>query len=180
MGGHRFGTGPAAIALLLTLAGCTGQREPAAEEPGTMRLTSTAFEEGGPIPSRYTCDGDDASPPLAWDEVPDAATAFVLLVEDPDAGGFVHWQLTDIPGDARQLPDGGGDAVGMPGRNDFGRTGWGGPCPPSGEHRYVFTLYALSEPVQVDADATDDEVRDAIAPRRIAEGRLTGVYVRQR
>jgi Raf kinase inhibitor-like YbhB/YbcL family protein len=102
----------------------------------------------------------------------------VLLVEDPDADGFIHWQLTDIPGDARELPEGAGDAVGMPGRNDFGRTGWAGPCPPSGEHRYVFTLYALSEPVQVHADATADEVREATAPRRIGEGRLTGVYAR--
>lgn len=145
-----------------------------------MRLTSPAFDDGGSIPPQYTCDGDDVPPPLAWDEVPDATAAFVLVVDDPDAGGFLHWLLADIPGDARELPEGGGDAIGMPGRNDFGRTGWGGPCPPSGEHRYVFTLYALSEPVQVDTDASADEVREAIAHRVHAEARLTGVYARQR
>jgi Raf kinase inhibitor-like YbhB/YbcL family protein len=145
-----------------------------------MQLTSSAFDDGGRIPARATCDGENLSPPLAWSEVPDGAAAFVLLVEDPDAGGFIHWQLTDIPGDARELPEGAGDAIGMPGRNDFGLTGWGGPCPPSGEHRYVFTLYALSEPVQIDADATADQVREAIAPRQIGQGRLTGMYSRKR
>lgn len=145
-----------------------------------MRLTSPAFDDGQAIPATYSCDGDDRSPPLAWDDVPETTAAFVLLVEDPDADGFIHWQLTDIPGDARELPEGAGDAIGMPGRNDFGRTGWAGPCPPSGEHRYVFTLYALSEPVLVDADATADEVREAIARRRIGDGRLTGVYARDR
>lgn len=178
--GRGFGTCSAAISWGLLLAGCIGQSEPTGEEVTRMRLTSTAFGDGEAIPSAHTCDGEDRSPPLAWDDVPDGTAAFVLLVEDPDAGDFVHWQLIDIPGDARELPDGAGDAVGMPGRNDFGRTGWGGPCPPSGEHRYVFTLFALSEPVQVDADARADQVRAAIAPRRIGEARLTGVYARAR
>ncbi len=145
-----------------------------------MRLTSPAFGDGDPIPAQYTCDGEDLSPPLTWDDVPDGTAAFVLLAEDPDAGDFVHWLLTDVPGDARELPEGEGDAIGMPGRNGFGRTGWGGPCPPSGEHRYVFTLYALSEPIQVDADADADQVRVAIRPRTLAEDTLTGVYTRSR
>lgn len=168
------------MAIVLVLAGCIGQPEPTREAATTMRLTSEAFDEGAAIPAEHTCDGEDRSPPLEWDGVPDGTAAFVLIVEDPDAGGFVHWLLTDIPGDARELPDGGGDAVGVPGRNDFGRTGWGGPCPPSGEHRYVFTLHALSEPVQVDADAAADAVRETIGPALLAEARLTGVYVRNR
>jgi Raf kinase inhibitor-like YbhB/YbcL family protein len=110
--------------------------------------------------------------------VPDGAAAFVLVVEDVDADGFVHWLLTDIPGDSRELPEGTGDAIGMPGRNDFGLTGWGGPCPPSGEHRYVFTLYALSEPIQIEPDASAQAVREAIAHRLIGEADLTGVYAR--
>ncbi len=141
-----------------------------------MQLASEAFGEGGTIPVSHTCDGDNLSPPLAWSEVPDGAAAFVLVVDDPDAGGFIHWLLTDIPGDSRELPEGAGDAIGMPGRNDFGLTGWGGPCPPSGEHRYVFTLYALSEPIQIEADASARAVRDAIAHRLIGEARLTAVY----
>jgi Raf kinase inhibitor-like YbhB/YbcL family protein len=141
-----------------------------------MQLASEAFGEGGTIPVSHTCDGDNVSPPLAWSEVPDGAAAFVLVVDDPDAGGFIHWLLTDIPGDSRELPEGAGDAIGMPGRNDFGLTGWGGPCPPSGEHRYVFTLYALSEPIQIEADASAQAVRDAIAHRLIGEARLTAVY----
>jgi len=176
----RFGTAHAALVSILALAGCIGQADTTPEEGITMRLTSPAFDDGASIPPRHTCDGEDISPPLAWDDVPDGSAAFVLVVDDPDAGGFIHWQLTDIPGDARELPEGGGDAVGMPGRNDFGRTGWGGPCPPSGEHHYVFRLYALSEPVQVDADADAKAVREAIAHRLLGEGRLTGVYARQR
>lgn len=168
------------MAVVPLLAGCIGQAGPEPETMAPMRLTSPAFDDGGTIPARYTCDGDDVTPPLAWDEVPDATAAFVLVVDDPDADGFVHWLLTDIPGDARELPEAGGDGVGMPGHNDFGRTGWGGPCPPSGEHRYVFTLYALSEPIQIDADAKAAQVRDSIAHRLIGEARLTGVYARSR
>lgn len=167
----------AAGIAVLVLAGCSGPA-PGTPEETTMELTSEAFSEGGSIPVQHTCDGDNISPPLAWDDVPEGAAAFVLVVEDPDAGGFVHWLLTDIPGDSRELPEGAGDAIGMPGHNDFGLSGWGGPCPPSGEHRYVFTLYALSEPIQIEPDASSQAVREAIAHRLIGEAQLTGVYAR--
>lgn len=167
----------AAGIAVLVLAGCSGPA-PGTPEETTMELTSEAFGEGGSIPVQHTCDGDNISPPLAWDDVPEGAAAFVLVVEDPDAGGFVHWLLTDIPGDSRELPEGAGDAIGMPGHNDFGLSGWGGPCPPSGEHRYVFTLYALSEPIQIEPNASSQAVREAIAHRLIGEAQLTGVYAR--
>lgn len=167
----------AAGIAVLVLAGCSGPA-PGTPEETTMELTSETFGEGGSIPVQHTCDGDNISPPLAWDDVPEGAAAFVLVVEDPDAGGFVHWLLTDIPGDSRELPEGAGDAIGMPGHNDFGLSGWGGPCPPSGEHRYVFTLYALSEPIQIEPDASSQAVREAIAHRLIGEAQLTGVYAR--
>jgi Raf kinase inhibitor-like YbhB/YbcL family protein len=172
------GMGHAAMVLGLVLAACIGPAEPTAEVT-TMQLTSSTFDDGGPIPTHHTCDGEDVSPPLAWSDVPDGTAAFVLVADDPDAGGFIHWLLTDIPGDARELPEGGGDAVGLPKRNDFGRTGWGGPCPPSGEHRYVFTLYALSEPIQLDTVTSASEVRDAIAHRLLGEAQLAGVYARR-
>ena len=146
----------AAVLLIAVLAACaTATLDP---EVTTMQLTSDGFDDGGSIPSQYTCDGADTSPSLAWTDVPDGTASFALIVDDPDAGGFVHWVLTDIPGDARELPEGEGDSIGMPGPNDFGRTGWGGPCPP-GEHRYAFTLYALPGPISGATDA--DAVRTA-------------------
>ncbi len=144
----------------------------------TMTLRSSAFTDGGAIPVRHSCDGEDVSPPLAWDGVPEDAVALALVVDDPDAGGFVHWVLADIPGEQRELPEGEGDGIGAPGRTGFGREGWAGPCPPSGEHRYVFTLYALSEATDLGAGATAEQLRAAIEGRVLAEGRLTGVYSR--
>lgn len=145
-----------------------------------MRLTSDAFADGGSIPRQHTCDGEDVSPPLAWDEVPDATEAFALVVDDQDARGFVHWVLVDIPGDAHALPEGEGDQVGMPGGNDFRRIGWGGPCPPSGEHRYTFTLYALSGPLSLAEGADASAVRSRMEGLVLATASLNGVYRRDR
>lgn len=172
----RCGTTIAALVLLVT-AGCRTGASPT-QQVTTMRLTSPAFGEGEAIPPRHTCDGEDVSPPLAWDGPQDGVAAYALIVEDLDARGFVHWVLTDLPGDTRGLGEGEGDAVGVPGRNDFARAGWGGPCPPPGQHRYLFTLYALSEPIEVGDGATADAVRDAMAGRVVAEATLTGVYAR--
>lgn len=147
--------------------------------PETINLTSPAFGAGQAIPTQHTCDGSDVSPPLAWDGVPAGVDSFALIVTDPDAGGFVHWVLTDIPGDLRELPEGQGDAIGVPGRNDFGRSGWGGPCPPSGEHRYVFELLAVSQPLRQGGNATADRVRSIAAGATLARGELTGVYTRR-
>ena len=143
-----------------------------------MDLTSTAFDEGGTIPTEHTCDGADASPPLAWSGAPDGTGAFALLVTDPDAGGFAHWVLTDIGADVHELPAGEGDSIGVPGRNGFGRTGWGGPCPPSGEHEYVFTLYALDGPIQPVGTLDDAGLGAALDGHVLAEGRLSGRYSR--
>lgn len=160
---------PIALVAALALTGCA--------EAGTseMNLTSSAFGPGDTIPAEHTCDGADTSPPLAWSDVPDGVAAFALLVTDPDAGGFVHWVLADIPADVRELPAGEGDRIGVPGANGFGDTGWGGPCPPSGEHRYEFRLYALSERIGLEQPTADD-VRAAEA---VATGELLGVYARR-
>jgi Raf kinase inhibitor-like YbhB/YbcL family protein len=145
-----------------------------------MILRSDSFTDGGAIPSRNTCDGDDISPHLAWTDAPAEAGAFALIVRDPDAGGFVHWVLTDIPADVTELPEGRGDSIGIPGQNDFGRVGWGGPCPPSGEHRYEFTLHALTGPLVLDGSITTDDVDRATGANLLGIGRLIGVYTRQR
>ena len=147
----------------------------------SLRLTSPAFVHGAPIPARYSCDGANISPPLAWDGAPSTTRAFALLVTDPDARGFVHWVALDIPAASRGLVEGAsGNGVAVrEGRNDFGRRGWGGPCPPSGTHRYVFELFALSAPLDLPGTPSAADVRRALAGRVIAEARLTGTYRRR-
>ena len=163
------------IVVGIGLAACS-----APMNDSNLTLRSDAFDEGGSIPVRYTCEAEDVSPPLAWSGVPEQAGGFVVIVRDPDADGFVHWVLTDIPANVTTLPDGMGDTVGIAGRNDFGRVGWGGPCPPSGEHRYEFSLYALTGPLQLDGAPSADEVERAIGANLLAEASLSGVYARSR
>lgn len=145
-----------------------------------MRVASPEFRDGARMPRRFTCDGADESPPLAFLEVPSEARELALIVEDPDADRFVHWTVVQIPPETGLMPD---DRV-PPGsvelENGFGERGWGGPCPPEGEdpHRYVFALYALSRPLEIGADASPDEVRRAIAEVAIGRGRLTARYGR--
>ena len=143
-----------------------------------FELTSPAFEADAEIPQKHSCDGEDVSPPLEWAGAPDDTAALALIVDDPDARGFIHWVLADIPGDQTGLPEGEGDSIGIPGRNDFGRTGWGGPCPPRGEHRYTFTLHALSAPLQLAGTVDADAVRSALEGKVLDEATLTGVYRR--
>jgi Raf kinase inhibitor-like YbhB/YbcL family protein len=148
----------------------------------TITLTSPDFEDDGPIPARLTCDGDDDSPALRWEGVPVGTAEVALLVEDPDAPGgtFVHWVLWGVGATPGELPAGQLPAGANEGRNDFGRRGWNGPCPPGGrgEHRYIFTLFAVSEPVGLAAGASANELRRALRGRVLAEGRLTGRYSR--
>jgi Raf kinase inhibitor-like YbhB/YbcL family protein len=167
-----------AVMLVAALTACStaGPESSQEGEINTMELTSGSFGEGEAIPTKHTCDGEDVSPLLAWSGVPEGTDSFALIVDDPDASGFVHWVLTDIPGDARELPEGEGDSIGTPGPNDFGRTGWGGPCPP-GEHRYAFTLYAMPGPISGGTDA--DAVRTSAEESALARGTLTGVYARR-
>lgn len=144
----------------------------------TLTLTSPAFADGAALPARHTCDGEDISPPLAWSGAPDGTVAYALIVDDPDARGFVHWSLAAIPADRTSLAEGqAGD--GIEGRNDFGRSGWGGPCPPSGSHRYVFELFALAEPLDLESGFDADALRAAMEGRVIGSGRLTGTYRRE-
>jgi Raf kinase inhibitor-like YbhB/YbcL family protein len=128
-------------------------------------LHSASIPAGGAIPRRFTCDGEDVSPDLEWDGVPEGTAALVLVVDDPDARGFVHWLVVDAQGSpSGALPLGISTSPDAPrqGTNDFGRVGWGGPCPPSGEHRYVFTLYALAAQLGLPGTPRAGDVRGAV------------------
>lgn len=151
-----------------------------------LTLTSPAFREGGSIPSKHTCDGEDVSPPLAWSGAPPATKTFALVCDDPDApaGVWVHWVVFDLPASATGLPEGvpprkelaGG---GLQGTNDFRKIGYGGPCPPSGTHRYEFRLYALDESLGLAAGATKRALLAASGGHLLAEAKLTGKYSRR-
>jgi len=168
------GLGVLALAVLLA-AGCRQE----VVVVGHGELTSMAFTEGGPIPSRHTCDGDDISPPLQWSAPPEGTAELALVMDDPDAGGFVHWVVVGLRPTVTTLDEGSLPAGAREGRNDFGSLGYRGPCPPSGEHRYEFTLYALSQPLAVSDSPTADEVRAAARGVNIFEAPLTGTYARQ-
>ena len=155
-------------------------------EDGDFRLSSDAFGQDEAIPTRFTCDGDNVSPPLSWSAAPQGTDAFALIMDDPDAPGgtFTHWVLYDLPGDTASLPEGVAkteelDEGGSQGLNDAGGTGYGGPCPPAGApHRYRFTLYALDGLIDAGAGASKQEVLDAIEGSVLAEARLVGTYGR--
>ncbi|MCA9677534.1 MAG: YbhB/YbcL family Raf kinase inhibitor-like protein [Myxococcales bacterium] len=149
-----------------------------------MLLTSTAFREGGAIPSQYTQDGVDLSPPLAWRDVPAGARSLALIVDDPDAPDpaqpvmtWVHWVVTDLPPDGDGLPEGVDRPPGHVGLNDWNQAAWMGPSPPRGRHRYVFKLYALDRTLELD-HATKRDVEHAMRGHVLAEARLTGTYER--
>jgi Raf kinase inhibitor-like YbhB/YbcL family protein len=145
-----------------------------------FQLTSPNFTEGGDIPSEYTCDGADRPLPLAWTGVPDGTAEFALVMDDPDARGWVHWVVVGIPASATELGGGKLPEGAIEGQTSFGRRGYGGPCPPSGTHRYEFKLYALSSPLGLKGTPTADAVRAAAAERTLAVAKLSGRYSRQR
>jgi hypothetical protein len=143
-----------------------------------MELTSAAFEEQGTIPTEHTCDGEDVSPPLHIDGVPETAQTLVLIVDDPDAPGgtWDHWVAFDIP-PARDIPRAVG-TLGTGGVSSFGDVGYGGPCPSSGTHRYVHQVYALDTELGLAEGASKSEVLEAMEGHVLAEATLTGLYSR--
>ncbi len=150
-----------------------------------MKITSAAFQDGGLIPQKYTCDGEDVSPPLAWTDPPRETQSIALIADDPDAprGTWVHWVIYDLPPDARELSEGVPPAETLPngakqGRNDFGKIGYGGPCPPRGTHRYFFKLYALDRKLGLPAGKTKQELLEAMRGHVLTEAQLMGRYAR--
>lgn len=143
-------------------------------------LTSASFASGGAIPRKFTCDGADMSPALSWAGVPGGSVTLALIVDDPDARGFVHWVAFDIPVSSPGLAEGASSAAGAPpqGRNDFGKVGWGGPCPPSGTHHYRFTLLALDTKLGLTGGPKGSQVRQAAEGHILDQAVLTATYRR--
>jgi len=147
----------------------------------TMHIISPEFAEGGDIPSKFTCDGEDKAPPLHWDGVPGGARSLALIVDDPDARNtWVHWLVYNLPPSVEGLPGGikGGKipAGARVGINDWRRVDWGGPCPPSGRHRYFFKLYALDTELPDLGRVSRDDVVRAMRGHVLAEASLMGGY----
>lgn len=152
-----------------------------------LTVTSTAFEQSGSIPSRYTCEGDDTSPPLSWSGAPPGTKSFALIVDDPDAPDpekpqrvYVHWVVYNIPAATTSLPEDaskeGLPAGSVQGKNDFGKTGYGGPCPPIGRHRYFFKVYALDTQLTGLSSPTKNDLLKAMEGHVLGSGEIMGTY----
>jgi hypothetical protein len=169
----RFGV--MALAALLIGAGGT-----------SMELKSQAFDAGNMIPAKYTCDGQDISPPLSWSDPPAATMSFALISDDPDApmGTWVHWVIWNIPVSARTLEENLPKTASLTngtkqGTTDFHRVGYGGPCPPSGTHRYYFKLYALDTTLDLPSSTTKKNLEKAMEGHILAQTELMGTYRRR-
>lgn len=170
------------LALILSalLAGfCFGK-------PVTIHVTSTAFKASGLIPARYTCDGENMSPAVAWDTVPAATKSIALIADDPDApmGTWVHWVVYNLPSTMRALKEGipTVDTLingGYQGINDFEQVGYGGPCPPNGTHRYFFKVYALDTLLALSGKVTKQQLEKAMKGHILGQGELVGRYSRK-
>jgi len=144
-----------------------------------MKLSSTAFENGGAIPAEYTCDGADVSPALSFSDIPENAKSLALIVDDPDApmGTWVHWVVWNIPPNTTGFSKG-ENITFQQGKNDFGKLDYGGPCPPSGTHRYYFKLYALDTMLNLETGVTKKHLEDAMSGHIIEKVELMGTYSR--
>jgi Raf kinase inhibitor-like YbhB/YbcL family protein len=146
-----------------------------------MKITSAAFQEGGNIPSKFTCDGSDTSPPLQITGVPSEAKSLVLIVDDPDAPGglFTHWLIWNIPPQTNSISEGNAPK-GVYGTNDFGKPSYKGPCPPPGSHRYSFKIYALDRELDLRGGAKRSQLDAAMKGHIVAQGVLVGRYARKK
>ena len=182
---------PLATLALTSVAICAGCNHPSddtqsGEPPMSITITSIAFQDGQPIPQKYTGDGEDHSPPLSWSEPPEGTKSIALICDDPDAprGTWVHWVLYNLSPVTRELNEGVPTtetlaSTAMQGTNDFGKIGYGGPAPPKGKpHRYFFKVYALSEESDLAPCATKTELLDDMKGKVLAEGQLMGTYQR--
>ncbi len=170
-----------ALVAVLTACGSTQPQEVQSVTSSTsITVTSSAFQEGKPIPVEFTCNGAGKIPPLAWTGTPSDAAALALVVDDPDApsGTFTHWVVLDLPSGTSKLDGGTLPGGAVQATNSGGRVGWYPPCPPSGIHRYRFTVYALSKATGLPTGAGLAEALRAVESTAVAQGRLVGTYGR--
>jgi Raf kinase inhibitor-like YbhB/YbcL family protein len=174
------------IAFLICLFGLCPQAFSAKKGGIVMKITSSVFTEGSIIPSKYTCDGQDISPPLEWKDIPAGTKSFALICDDPDAprGTWVHWVAYNIPPNISKLDENVKPELELKngviqGNNDWPKIGYGGPCPPSGTHRYYFKLYALDTILPIKPGASKAQLLNAMKGHVIAEAQLMGKYKRQ-
>jgi hypothetical protein len=146
-----------------------------------MKITSSAFQQGGNIPSKFSCDGANTNPPLQISNVPSEAKSLVLIVDDPDApsGLFTHWAVWNISPQTSTIPEG-STPKGVQGTNDFGKSGYGGPGPPSGAHRYYFKIFALDRELDLPSGAKRSQLDAAMKGHVVAQGELMGRYSRKK
>ncbi len=174
------------IAVCMILTACTSsptETVSAVQTEATMKLTSSAFTQGQPIPAKYSCKGADVSPALAWDEPPAGTKSFALIMDDPDApmGTWVHWVLFNIPTTAHAWPENTPTDANLPNGAVQGVTsarsnGYHGPCPPSGTHRYFFKLYALDTALNLSSSADKKAVLAAMEGHILAQAELMGTF----
>jgi Raf kinase inhibitor-like YbhB/YbcL family protein len=151
------------------------------DKMGALTITSLAFEHNGSIPKQYTCDGKDISPPLGFEGVPPTAKSLALIVDDPDApaGTWVHWVLWNIDPKMKGITENVVPTGSVQGKNDFRKNSYGGPCPPSGTHRYFFKLYALNTMLTIGQGSTKADLEKAMKGHILAEGQIIGLYKRK-
>ena len=169
------------IAALTAACGSDSVVEPTPVN-NDIQLTSSAFAEGQCIPIEFTCDGANVSPPLRWSNIPNRAESIALIMDDPDAPSrtFVHWVIYNIPVDTGEMAAGAPPLEAQSGSNDFNITGYGGPCPPSGNpHRYFFKVFALDELLDLDTGSAKSDLLDSMDGHILAQGQLMGLYQRQ-
>jgi Raf kinase inhibitor-like YbhB/YbcL family protein len=146
-----------------------------------MKIESSAFSQNQAIPSKYTCDGADVIPPLRFSEIPSGAQSLALIVDDPDSpsGNFAHWVAWNIPADTKEILEGQVPAGAVQGKNDFGKTGYGGPCPGQGTHNYVFNLYALDARIDLPQGSSREELENAMVNHILSHAQTIGAYKRK-
>lgn len=173
------------VILFIFFCSCQNNNKSNSSGGKLMKITSSAFDEGAMIPEKYTCDGINISPPLKWSNAPVGTRTYVIICDDPDAPGgtWVHWVLFNLPANLKELSEGIPAVEKLPngawqGINDFGKTGYSGPCPPGETHRYFFRIYALSEELKIETVKTKAALLKAMEGHILSKGQLIGMYKR--